>query len=178
MPVRKTLRAVVGLGAAAALVLVASAPATAARPAPLADRTPPSQPTGFTATAVTTTSVTFTWNPSTDNVGVMSYSLWAEGLGLGIVPVPHPQTTGTWTLGLRPGTTYTFGVQAWDAAYNGSAVSWLNVTTLPDVIAPTTPGDLRVDAVSASKVLLNWTSATDDVDEVTYEVLVNGVPSP
>jgi hypothetical protein len=62
--------------AAAAFSITMAVPATAGqvdrKPAPTVDRTPPSQPTNLHVTAVTQTSVSLAWNPSTDNVGVRS----------------------------------------------------------------------------------------------------------
>jgi chitodextrinase len=146
------------------------------RPPPTVDQTPPTQPTGLQATAVTQTSVTLTWNPSTDNVGVMSYSLWAEGLS-GVVSATHPQTTATWS-GLRPGQTVTFRVRAFDARYNGSPDSnAVTVTTVADTTAPTTPSGLTPSTVTASTVLLTWNSGTDLFSPVRHEILVNGVPT-
>ncbi len=161
----------VGLG------IGAVAPVDAARPKrPPTDQTPPSQPTNLRVTAVSQTSVTLAWNASTDNVGVMAYSLWGEGLS-GVVSVPAPGTSGTWS-SLRPGQTVTFRVTAFDARYNASTPSaGVTVTTLPDTVAPSTPSGLTVDQVVGSKVLLSWNSGTDAFGPVTHEVLVNGVPT-
>lgn len=162
------------LGVAALALVAVAAPADAAPPRP--DRTPPTTPTNFRVTAVTQTSVSFAWNPSTDNVGVVSYSLWGDGLG-GVVGVPHPTTTGTIS-GLRPGQTKNF----WVAAYDGVQVSGyagpLTVTTLPDVAAPSTPTGLAVTTVDGSKVRLFWNAATDDHGPVGYRILVDGVVTP
>ncbi len=165
--------------AAVALSVVIAVPATAGRkPAPpTVDRTPPSQPTDLRVTSVTHTSVTLAWNGSTDNVGVRSYSLWAEGLS-GVVSTAHPQTTATWTAFLHPGQTVTFRVTAFDAMYNASVASApVTVTTLADTTPPTTPNGLTVGAVTASSVLLSWNSGTDAFNPVRHEILVNGVPS-
>ena len=117
------------------------------------------------------------WTASTVNVGVMTYSLWGEGLS-GVVSSPHPQTSGTWT-GLRPGQTVTFRVTAFDARYNASQPSDpVTVTTVPDTTPPSTPSGLTVGQVEAGKVLLSWNSGTDAFQPVRHEILVNGVPTP
>ncbi len=116
------------------------------------------------------------WNPSTDNVGVRSYSLWGEGLS-GVVSVAHPQTTATWS-SLRPGQTVTFRVTAFDAQYNASTPSApVTVTTLADTIPPTAPSGLSASTMTASTVLLTWNSGTDQFSPVRHEILVNGVPT-
>jgi hypothetical protein len=162
--------------AAVALAIAIAAPASAGRrPSPV-DRTPPTQPTNLRVTATTQTSVTLTWTPSTDNVGVRSYSLWGEGLS-GVVSATHPVTTATWS-SLRPGQTVTFRVTAFDAQYNSSTPSApVTVTTVPDTTAPSAPSGLTVSSTTASTVLLTWNSGTDQFKPVRHEILVNGVPT-
>lgn len=162
------------LGVAVLALMAVAAPADAARPRP--DRTPPSMPTGFRVTAVSHTSVSFAWNPSTDNVGVRSYSLWGDGLG-GVVSITHPATTGTIT-GLRPGQTTDFRVAAYDGANVSTYAGPLTVTTTADTVAPATPTGLSVLAVDGSKVQLRWNAAADDFGPVRYRVLVDGVVTP
>jgi Fibronectin type III domain len=174
MPARLFKRSIATLGLAVTLVLAAAAPVSAAR----FDRTPPSQPADLHAVTVTHTSISVAWSPSTDNVGVRSYTMWVDGLGLGVVSVEHPLTSATWSVGLRPGQTYTVLVRAWDAAYNGSTAATLTVTTPADTTAPTVPTGLSITAVTASQALLTWTSSTDAVGPVDYDILVDGVPTP
>lgn len=170
MSIRPFVRAAAALAAGLTMVLMVAAPSQA-RPRP--DRTPPTTPTNLRVTAVTHTSVTLAWNPSTDNVGVVSYSLWGEGLS-GVVSVRHPQTTATWT-GLRPGQTVTFRVRAFDAAFNGSADSNpVTVTTTRDTTAPTAPTGLTVQSATAGTVQVQFTAGSDDFGPVTHRVLVNG----
>ena len=80
MGARRSVRTAVCVLTTVALSIAAGAPASAKPRPPAPDRTPPSQPTDLHVTAVTQTSVTLAWSPSTDNVGVRSYSLWHEGL--------------------------------------------------------------------------------------------------
>ena len=169
------LRAAACAVAAAALTIAVAGPAGAVRPRP--DRTPPTTPTNLRVTAVTHTSASLAWNPSTDNSTTFRYIVWAPGLP-GVIPVDHPRTTVTAT-GLEPGRAYEFRVQAWDAAYNASAESNHAVaTTTADTAAPTVPGDLTVLAVDRSTVLLRFTRGVDALGDTTHQVLVDGVPSP
>lgn len=180
MRTRRFVRIAAGVLVTVAVAVAVGAPASARprpKPPPSADTTPPSKPTNLRVTAVTQTSVSLGWTASTDNVGVMTYSLWGEGLS-GVVASPHPQTSGTWT-GLRPGQTVTFRVTAFDARYNASQPSDpVTVTTVPDTTPPSTPSGLAVDRVEAGKVLLSWNSGTDEFQPVRHEILVNGVPTP
>nr|WP_238327754.1 carbohydrate-binding protein [Paenibacillus gorillae] len=83
-----------------------------------ADTSAPSVPAGLQASAVSTTSITLSWNASTDNVGVTGYTVFygnAQSLA----------ATGTTAVvnGLTSNTAYTFTVAAKDAAGNVSAPS-------------------------------------------------------
>ena len=79
MDLRRFARIAACAGVAVALSVGIASPTEAGRkPRPTVDQTPPSQPTGLRVTAVTQTSVSLAWNPSTDNVGVMTYSLWGK----------------------------------------------------------------------------------------------------
>ena len=182
MDLRRFGRVAACIAAAATMSAGVASPVDAAKkprpPAPTVDQTPPSQPTGLHVTAVTETSVTLAWNPSTDNVGVVSYSLWHEGLD-GVVSVNHPQTTATWTRMLGPGQTLTFHVTAFDARFNASAPSLgATATTTADTTPPSAPSGLEVGEVTASTVFISWNSGTDQSNPVSHHVLVNGVPTP
>jgi chitodextrinase len=168
------------LAVAAGLILLIAGPAAAA-----IDTRPPSIPGNLRATQVTQTGVALAWSPSTDNVRVVSYSVWAPGLDR-VVLVNHPTTSVTIN-GLHPGTTYAFRVSAFDGVRASEPSTIVNVTTQPDVVAPSAPSGLAladnvhgfpVDGVTASKVLLTWTNSTDDFGPIKYQVLVNGVPNP
>ena len=52
---------------------------TQATTKPLPDTTPPSTPTGLSATAVSTSEIDLSWTPSTDNVGVAGYQVFRDG---------------------------------------------------------------------------------------------------
>ena len=74
---------------------------------------PPSIPTGLTATAVSTTQINLSWNASTDNVAVTGYQIFRNGTQVGT------STTTTFSdTGLSPSTSYSYTVRAVDAAAN------------------------------------------------------------
>jgi chitodextrinase len=171
------------VASATAAFLLAFVAAVAPAAAAPRDSTPPSTPTNLRATQITHTTVTLAWNPSTDNVGVQGYAAWAPGLP--VVRVPAAQLSATFT-GLHPNTSYEFQVQAWDG-WNWSWQAVLAVTTHRELVAPAAPSGLQlsnvhwgqpVDGVTASTVLLAWTSSTDDFGPIRYEILVDGLPTP
>ncbi len=89
------------------------------------DTQAPGAPTGLQVTSVTQTSLTFSWNAATDNVGVTGYDVYRNGTQVG-------STTATLSknlTGLACGTSYTLGVEALDAAGNRSPRTGMTVET-------------------------------------------------
>jgi len=134
------------------------------------DTTPPTTPTSLAASNTTQNSTKLTWNASTDNVAVVTYSVYRSGTYIGAA------TTTNYTVsGLAAGTTYAFTVKGKDAAGNLSAASnTVNVTTL-DTTVPSTPASLTATGTTESATTLNWTASTDNVRVTGYDVFRNGV---
>jgi hypothetical protein len=90
------------------------------------DKTPPSAPTNFVATGKTQTTVATSWTASSDNVGVAGYNVYVGTTRVNATPV-----SGTsYTFGnLTCGTSYTLGVEAFDAAGNVSSRTTLSTST-------------------------------------------------
>ncbi len=85
---------------------------------PTADTTPPSVPASLISSSKTTTSVSLSWNVSTDNVGVTGYEVYNN------TTLITTTATNSYTVtGLSANTTYSFSVKAKDAAGNKSASS-------------------------------------------------------
>jgi chitinase len=89
------------------------------------DQTPPTVPANLRLTSKTSTSVSLSWDPSTDANGIAGYEvLLAESVKT------TTSTTSVTITGLSSGTSYTFSVRAFDPAGNRSASSaTLTVTT-------------------------------------------------
>ncbi|TMM24489.1 MAG: hypothetical protein E6F94_09550, partial [Actinobacteria bacterium] len=96
---------------------------TASTPA-CVDTTPPSTPSNLSAAGATASSLTLSWTPSTDNVGVAGYAVYLNGVKVG-----NPTGTSYTFSGLSCGTGYTFGVEARDAAGNISGRASLTAAT-------------------------------------------------
>ncbi|WP_010496918.1 fibronectin type III domain-containing protein [Paenibacillus elgii] len=135
---------------------------------PAPDTQPPTAPTNLVSTGKTATSVSLSWNASTDNVGVTGYTV---SYGSSQVNVTGTSTT---IQGLKPNTSYTFSVTARDAAGNVSAAS--NPVTVKtdessgDTQAPTAPTQLSVVSKSATSVTLSWAASSDNVGVTGYTV--------
>jgi hypothetical protein len=82
------------------------------------DTTPPSVPTGLSATAISSSQINLSWTASTDNVGVTGYNVFRGGTKIGTAPSTSYQDAG-----LSASTSYTYNVSAYDAAGNTSAQS-------------------------------------------------------
>ena len=136
------------------------------------DTTPPAAPTGLTASATGPQTASLSWTASTDNVGVVSYSVLRGGSPVATVA---GSSTAWSDAGLTPATAYTYSVTAADGAGNVSpAATPVTVTTPADTTAPTAPGTPTVTSSSASQVSLSWAASTDDVSVVRYDVLRGG----
>ncbi len=89
------------------------------------DTQAPSIPTSLASSNVTVSSVSLSWNASTDNVGVTGYDIYRNGSFLA-----SSTSTSYNVTGLSASTTYTFYVKAKDAAGNiSNASSTISVTT-------------------------------------------------
>lgn len=84
-------------------------------PPPSGDTTAPTAPAALVATAINESSASLAWTASTDNVGVTGYAVYRDGLKLGTTAVTTYSSGG-----LACGKTYTYAVEAFDAAGNVS----------------------------------------------------------
>jgi endonuclease I/chitodextrinase len=85
---------------------------------PTPDNENPTAPSSLIVTSVTSTSISLSWNPSTDNVGVIGYKIYKNG-----VSIATSANTNYTANGLTPNTNYTFYITAIDAATNESTAS-------------------------------------------------------
>jgi chitodextrinase len=125
----------------------------------IADTTAPTAPTDVTASAETDSSISLSWTAATDNVGVTGYEVLRNGTEV------QPSTTGTTftDTGLKPETSYSYTVIAYDAAGNDSpASSAVSASTTVDSSPPVAPSALKATATSSTSVSLSWTPATAD----------------
>jgi chitodextrinase len=140
--------------------------------APCPDTTPPSAPSGLSQTGVTESTVGLTWTASSDNVGVAGYGIYLAGVRIATTSSP-----GYTFASLTCGTTYSAGVDAYDAAGGRSAVATLFVATAAcsgDTEAPSAPQNQSISSVTESSFRMSWSSATDDVGVTGYAVYLDG----
>ena len=94
-------------------------------PPPPGDTTAPTQPGNLHTTATTTSSVSLTWDASSDAVGVTGYTVSRDGVDVATV-----SGLAITIDGLACGTSSTVGVRAVDAAGNASAAATLAAATV------------------------------------------------
>lgn len=140
-------------------------------PPPTTDTQPPTTPTSLSLVAALPISMTLTWSPSTDNVGVTGYGMFHDGAPVQVV-------TGTTFVyqGLSCGTSHQLGVHAYDAKGNHSPIASVTASTSPcsDTSPPTTPRNpVLLDSTSSSATVL-WSPSTDNVGVAGYGAYVDG----
>ncbi|QJR10476.1 hypothetical protein DSM104443_01540 [Usitatibacter rugosus] len=144
-------------------------------PAPGPDTTAPTVPTGLAATATGQTTMSLTWNASSDAVGVANYKIFraSNGSQLGTVTSPGANVTN-----LTPGTTYGFTVSACDAAGNCSAQTAVASATtqgaVADTQAPSVPTGLNAAGAGTTQISLSWGASSDNVGVTSYKVFRGG----
>lgn len=138
-----------------------------------ADTAAPSAPTNLAAVAPNSTTVNLSWAASTDNVAVVSYKVFRDGV---TTPIATVSGTSFTDVGLAVGSTHTYVVTAIDGANNQSAASSpVTITTQGvDVTPPSVPTGLTATGASASVIDLSWTASTDNIGVVGYKVFRDG----
>jgi len=135
------------------------------------DRTPPTTPTNLRVTAVSPTSVSLAWDPSTDNSGSFFYVLYANNA----VVANASMTATTHTLtGLNSESTYTFRIRARDQAMNWSGYSnAVTATTLPANTPPAAP--VLSASVGPTHISLSWTPPANGTPPFRYWIYRDGI---
>jgi chitodextrinase len=161
--------------------------AAAAVTTPAADSQAPTVPNGLTATAASSTRVNLSWSASTDNVGVTGYTIYRGGAQLAMVggsTVGYSDTTAA------ASTSYSYTVDAYDAAGNHSTQSAAATVTTPSasggnvdfVQAGSGSTETKVASttivmskpVGAGDLLVGWFGQYDSTGQVSISDNVNG----
>jgi hypothetical protein len=132
----------------------------------------------ITATDVTTTTLTLSWNPASDNItdqDQLQYAVYQsdsdnmttpeECLEEGVVMIMN-FTTNSLTFdvtNLKAGRTYYFNVVVKDAAENKTAYTVVHATTLADTTPPMVADKTITATASYDYIRIAWAAATDDV---------------
>jgi chitodextrinase len=122
------------------------------------DSSAPTTPSGFIVSGQTPTSVTVSWSPSSDNVGVAGYTLYRDGTTAGTT-----QSTSYTFTGLTCGTSYTLAVDAYDATGNHSAKSTMTAAAAACSSPPPSSSTVRINAGGALYTSANGNTFAADV---------------
>jgi uncharacterized protein YkwD/chitodextrinase len=134
---------VIGVGVAGSIIYWAqdfgttddSGSVTPPPPPPPADTTLPSAPGFVTATSPSSSQISLTWGPATDNVGVTGYRVYRGGVQVGTTT-----STSYTDSSLAALTQYSYTVRAYDAAGNvGPSSNTATATTQSGVTPPPPP---------------------------------------
>jgi hypothetical protein len=135
------------------------------------DRNVPSVPANLQATNVTSTTVDFAWDAAYDDVHLAGYIVCRND-----TPVATTAQTSYVDDKVNPSATYSYTVQAWDAAGNRGAPSTpLVVTALPgtDTRAPIIT-DFFISDILSDSAVVSWRTDEPATTRVQYEILYSG----
>src|SRR3954452_8135493 len=160
-----------GAGAIPGPAAPCTAPLEKLPPAPGSELVPPSDPTNVTATVANGNSVTLSWTSSTDNVGVVDYGIYRDGVEIATVQNPDgsaPAPTTFTDTNVPPGT-YTYTVDAGDAVGNRSNQSnpGTSVTTNRPVAA--LPAGTPINDPPASPIQIISFPARDFISSTGFQ---------
>lgn len=138
---------------------------------PCQDTLAPTPPTGLTASLRNETSITLTWQPSTDAGGVAGYRVYRDGALAG-----STTSTSYTAAGLACGTSYTIGVEAYDASGNHSTrpATIVSTVTCSDTSPPTTPTSFATSGATATSLAVSWSPSSDNRAVAGYSLYVGG----
>ncbi|MFE0076478.1 hypothetical protein ACFWYW_47160, partial [Nonomuraea sp. NPDC059023] len=135
------------------------------------DLVAPTAPASLRTTSISGEQISVEWDAATDNLAVVGYGVYQDGVKQGgDVPVLHHTYAG-----LTAGQTYTLEVDAADAAGNRSPKAGITVLAEVDVTPPTTPGTLSLVEATFNSLAFAWDAATDNVGVAGYGVYLGGV---
>jgi chitodextrinase len=129
---------------------------------------PPTAPTGLVAWNITDSTLSLGWMASEDNVSVLQYDVYSNGL----LAESTADTSIDFT-GLNPLTEFLITVIARDPAGNPSPASTALYIVTPDTREPDAPNGLISDKIKHNSFRLIWNTPWDNVGVSEYMVYRN-----
>lgn len=133
------------------------------------DGTPPGAPGTPSFSGVTVSAATASWSAATDSFGVTGYRYRLNGGAWNVLG----NVTSVALSSLSSYTTYSFEIQARDAAGNWSASASNSFTTL-DGTAPSAPGTPGISNITTTTATASWSAASDNAAVTGYRYSLNG----
>jgi hypothetical protein len=138
------------------------------------DTQPPTAPTKLAATAVNSNQVALTWTASTDNVGVAGYQIFRTPPGGLPIATTGPTPTSYTDSKVAASTSYTYTVQAFDAAGNVSQPSnSVTVQTPPPAVNPPLITNVGAGSITQTSATVTWTTDVPSSSQVLYGTTTN-----
>ena len=136
----------------------------------LSDTMPPSVPTNLTGHRSRTNEITLGWTASTDNVGVIGYTVFRNGASIATTATPSIADSA-----LRPLLSTRTPSPHFDAGGTPAVSDPLSLTT-PAMADTQAFVSINVagSASSSSQINLTWTASTDNVGVTGYKVFRDG----
>lgn len=138
------------------------------------DTTIPSTPTNLVANIISATQINLNWTTSTDNIAVTGYAIFRNGTEVASVP-----NNNFSNVGLTASTTYSYAIQAYDAAGNRSTssnvVSATTMASSTDTVSPSAPKKLKAHLISYKHINLEWKKSKDNKKVVGYKIYRDGI---
>jgi parallel beta-helix repeat protein len=134
------------------------------------DAEDPSVPGGVTATAVASSRVDVAWSGATDNVAVTGYTIYRDGTAIASVAA---DARSYQDMSVAPETTYSYTVDAFDAAGNRSARSAPSSATTPPATTP--PPTTSFTFMPVADAYVNEASPTTNTGTATT-LRIDGTP--
>jgi hypothetical protein len=141
---------------------------------PFYDVVKPTAPGNLKTDWRTSTQVSVSWNPSTDNNKVSGYNIYLNGIRKNTTTI---RETTYLIKNLEPDTSHFIVATAIDPSGNESFISNIleAVTHKTDTLPPTPPASLEVLQATGLAVSIRWAGATDNETEVIgYNIYVDG----
>ncbi len=157
-----TVTAVSGFNKQSAVSSSAGATTAEADPATL----PPEAATDFATYATTDSSISLNWQGS---YTFPTYEITRNGEVIGSTTDWYFDDTD-----LMAGTTYTYGITAFDALNNASTTVTDTFATTADETDPAAPFNLAVTSNTGTAIDLSWSPGSDNVAVTGYKVYKNG----
>ena len=130
------------------------------------DTTPPTAPTGLTATAVSSSQIYLSWIASTDNSGVVGYKVFRNTAQIGT-----PIGTTYQDINLSPNTTYQYAVSAYDAAGNISALSSVvSASTLASDSTAPVISSIGASSITQNSATISWVTNEPADTQIAYGI--------
>ncbi|TPW15651.1 MAG: igtZ, partial [Halothiobacillaceae bacterium] len=130
--------------------------------ATVSDIVPPGTPTSFTGKSASATTVKLSWNTATDNIGVVGYEIYRDGLPLPQPPVIVGTTISHTDTGLTTGKKYLYKIRAIDAT--GLKSAWSAEIPVTPVENKTTISLTQFPLVAKVGESVQLTASASDAD--------------